>query len=140
MVRLILLSSIFGLSAVVFGIPVNNDSAPPGLSKRGLHVQDDGLRKRIFSVRQTQNVAEQFDGASALKKAYLKHGLPLPKGLEKRQLGFESSDASSRGSTQGGATSDVVAISEANDLEYVSPVNVGGTMMRLDFDTGSSDL
>lgn len=29
---------------------------------------------------------------------------------------------------------------EANDMEYLTPVNVGGTTLNLDFDTGSADL
>ncbi|KAI0973403.1 aspartic peptidase domain-containing protein [Xylaria arbuscula] len=29
---------------------------------------------------------------------------------------------------------------EANDVEYLSPVNIGGQVLNLDFDTGSSDL
>lgn len=29
---------------------------------------------------------------------------------------------------------------EQNDVEYLTPVDVGGTTMELDFDTGSADL
>lgn len=29
---------------------------------------------------------------------------------------------------------------ESNDEEYLTPVNVGGTTLNLDFDTGSADL
>lgn len=29
---------------------------------------------------------------------------------------------------------------EDNDIEYLTPVNVGGTTLNLDFDTGSADL
>ncbi|KAI1420354.1 aspartic peptidase domain-containing protein [Xylaria sp. FL1777] len=34
----------------------------------------------------------------------------------------------------------VVNTPEANDVEYLSPVNIGGQVVNLDFDTGSSDL
>lgn len=34
----------------------------------------------------------------------------------------------------------VVNVPEANDVEYISPVNIGGQVVHLDFDTGSSDL
>ncbi|KAI3333761.1 aspartic peptidase domain-containing protein [Ustulina deusta] len=34
----------------------------------------------------------------------------------------------------------VVNVPEANDVEYLSPVNIGGQVVNLDFDTGSSDL
>jgi aspergillopepsin I len=37
-------------------------------------------------------------------------------------------------------TASEVAVTEKNDLEYLSPVDIGGTIMQLDFDTGSSDL
>jgi aspergillopepsin I len=33
-----------------------------------------------------------------------------------------------------------VTTPEAEDLEYLTPVNVGGTVLNLDFDTGSADL
>lgn len=33
-----------------------------------------------------------------------------------------------------------VTTPEQNDLEYLTPVNVGGTTLNLDFDTGSADL
>ncbi|TGJ80708.1 hypothetical protein E0Z10_g8055 [Xylaria hypoxylon] len=34
----------------------------------------------------------------------------------------------------------VANVPEANDVEYLSPVNIGGQVVNLDFDTGSSDL
>ncbi|KAI1128373.1 aspartic peptidase domain-containing protein [Nemania abortiva] len=34
----------------------------------------------------------------------------------------------------------VVNVPEANDVEYLSPVNIGGQVVNLDFDSGSSDL
>lgn len=34
----------------------------------------------------------------------------------------------------------VTTTPENNDLEYLTPVNVGGTTLNLDFDTGSADL
>jgi hypothetical protein len=99
--------------------------------------KSEKLEKRSFSVTQSQNLAEQFDGAWALRKAYLKHGLPLPDHLVKRQLPLQQPPTLR---PAGGITTHVTAMSVANDLEYVSPVEVGGTAMRLDFDTGSSDL
>jgi hypothetical protein len=93
------------------------------------------LEKRAFSVRQNTQTGRFRDGPAALRKAYLKHGLDLPEALQKRQLpsGVVSGP-------QATSTSSIIAVSEQNDLEYLSPVNIGGTMMELDFDTGSSDL
>jgi aspergillopepsin I len=34
----------------------------------------------------------------------------------------------------------VVTTPEENDIEYLTPVNIGGTTLNLDFDTGSADL
>jgi len=93
------------------------------------------LAKRTFSVRQIQNENQQLDGAWALRHAYLKHGIPLPEMLEKRQAPTPVASA-----PPPGLTADVIAVSESNDLEYLSPVEVGNTMMKMDFDTGSSDL
>jgi len=86
---------------------------------------------KSFSItHQQHNRAERmFDGAWALKKAYLRHGIPLPEHLEKRQTPQPVVNVAS-----------VPAQSENNDLEYLSPVEVGGVKMMLDFDTGSSDL
>jgi hypothetical protein len=92
--------------------------------------------KQTFTVtRQHDRGAGPFDGAEARRHALLKHGIPLPTYLERRQV--PSATASSPSGTE---TSSVVAESEANDLEYLSKVDVGGVSMNLDFDTGSSDL
>jgi aspergillopepsin I len=84
-----------------------------------------------FSVtHELHNRAERmFDGAWALKKAYLRHGIALPEHLHKRQAPEPVINVAS-----------VPAVSDNNDLEYLSPVEVGGVKMMLDFDTGSSDL
>ncbi|KAE8154942.1 Aspartic protease pep1 [Aspergillus avenaceus] len=39
-----------------------------------------------------------------------------------------------------GGTGTVVTTPEGDDIEYLTPVNVGGTTLNLDFDTGSADL
>jgi hypothetical protein len=92
------------------------------------------LQKRSFSVIQWRN-QDLGDGAVELRKAYLKHGLDLPPGLEKRQL-----SSSPNATPKPTATATNIALTDQNDLLYLSPVNVGGSTMRMDFDTGSSDL
>jgi hypothetical protein len=90
------------------------------------------IPKRTFSIQQRSTGDNLEDGAYALRKAYLKHGMPLPAGLVKRQ--FPPPPSRVEGTTT------VEAISEFNDLEYLTPVEIGDTTMQLDFDTGSSDL
>ena len=91
------------------------------------------LEKRAFTLRSIPK-RRVIDGPSALRKAYLKHGIDVPVELRKRQL-IPASPLNTSGST----ASDI-ALSEKNDLEYLSPVQIGGTTLQLDFDTGSSDL
>ena len=43
-------------------------------------------------------------------------------------------------SVQGSEDGEVTATPEANEIEYLSPVIIGGQSFNLNFDTGSSDL
>lgn len=43
-------------------------------------------------------------------------------------------------STDGNEDGEVLATPEANEIEYLSPVTIGGQSFNLNFDTGSSDL
>lgn len=95
------------------------------------------FEKRSFTVNvwSGRPLNQGYDGPSALRKAMLKYGMPMPDALQKRQMPNSTAPAA-----QGDVTATDVALTEMNDLEYLSPVQVGDTMMRLDFDTGSSDL
>lgn len=42
--------------------------------------------------------------------------------------------------TGAGQTGNVVNKPVSGDLEFLSPISVGGQVMMMDFDTGSSDL
>lgn len=42
--------------------------------------------------------------------------------------------------TSGDSSGSTVATSYQNDAEYLAPVDVVGTTLNLDFDTGSADL
>ena len=48
--------------------------------------------------------------------------------------------AGSTNSTAGKGTGIVTATPEQGDVEYLSPVTIGGQTINMDFDTGSSDL
>lgn len=106
-------------------------------------VHADNLEKRSFSIPHSIPPGRYQDGPQALLKAYLKHGfeVPEPLRLRKRQLAsIELTGPNDVDPAVPATTSSEVAVTEKNDLEYLSPVDIGGTMMQLDFDTGSSDL
>lgn len=106
-------------------------------------VYADNLEKRSFSVPQSTPPGRYLDGPEALRKAYLKHGFEMPEALRlrKRQsAGIGLTGPNDVDPAVPATTASEVAVTEKNDLEYLSPVDIGGTMMQLDFDTGSSDL
>jgi hypothetical protein len=93
------------------------------------------LEKRAFSVPQSVPRGRYTDGPEALRRAYLKHGIALPDALRKRQVASPPTPP-----PKGTTTASIDATTQQNDLEYLSSVRIGSTMMQLDFDTGSSDL
>lgn len=64
-------------------------------------------------------------GAHSMMRTYMKYGKAPPANVK--------TAASSSSGT-------VAASPEQYDSEYLSPVTIGGQTLRLDFDTGSSDL
>ncbi|KAL2011195.1 hypothetical protein VTN00DRAFT_3913 [Thermoascus crustaceus] len=84
-------------------------------------------------------------GPAALRKAYSKYGItPTQFGLD--ILDFEPiklkpfDSEASRNVSEPDQTGAVSAQSVQDDAEFVSPVMVGGQMMVMNFDTGSSDM
>jgi len=60
-----------------------------------------------------------------------------------RKFGFQLISRQANGTAPAGAgqqSGKVAAVPEPNDAEFLSPVNIGGQTVTLDFDTGSSDL
>lgn len=98
---------------------------------------------RFERVKRSDFVAH---GPVALRRAYHKYGITATTfddvGLEDfaplgRKIAGVSVNQNSAESDQTGA---VTATSVQNDVEFVSPVTIGGQNMTLNFDTGSSDL
>ena len=87
-------------------------------------------------------------GVAAMGKAYRKFGIPLPETsnapLAKELVSTESNNVEApqflAAAGGGQSSSDVIATSEEGDAEFLSPVSIGGQIVTMDFDTGSSDL
>jgi hypothetical protein len=104
------------------------------------------LSKRSFKVPRSLNKAHPrgLNGPDAIRKVYMKYGftggfIAAQKnggaGLAKlRQNAANTTNASTNG------TGTVAANPEQNAALFLSPVSVGGQILNLDFDTGSSDL
>jgi hypothetical protein len=78
-----------------------------------------------FSIDQVQGSSVKKAGPVAYQRALQKFSKPVP---------------SSVAAAAAAVTGTVTANPESDDSEYLCPVNVGGTLMNLDFDTGSADL
>ncbi|KAK5989226.1 Endothiapepsin [Cladobotryum mycophilum] len=90
-----------------------------------------------FEVKREEN--PNFGGRNgplALAKAYKKYGVPVPESLIQAAENVKAAQLSKR------ATGTAVANSDSGDLEYLVNVQIGtpAQTLRLDFDTGSSDL
>lgn len=78
-----------------------------------------------FSVKQVARPATKTSNfAAAYGRALSKYGAVVP------------SSVKAAAAASGVATNTPTA----NDEEYLTPVNIGGTTLNLDFDTGSADL
>ncbi|KAI9893297.1 MAG: Type I transmembrane sorting receptor [Vezdaea aestivalis] len=81
-------------------------------------------RRDIFTIIQTA-IPVLRNGPASFVKALGKYGTHIPPDLR---------------SAVAGGSGTVTATPEANDVEYLCPVSIGGQILNLDFDTGSSDL
>jgi hypothetical protein len=99
-----------------------------GLASLAFASPVEKLEKRsgAFRLDQVATGAVVKNGAVALQKVLQKYNKAVP-----------TSVASAAAAAVSGS---VAADPEQYDSEYLCPVNVGGTLMNLDFDTGSADL
>jgi hypothetical protein len=98
-----------------------------------------GRSFKVDRVRRSDYVA---DGTAALQKAYAKFGI-IPTGIDFSALDFEPlPPGSSRGAAKATELDENGAVGNLpfqNDVEFLSPVNIGGQEFVMNFDTGSSD-
>ncbi|KAL8906467.1 MAG: hypothetical protein Q9207_002005 [Kuettlingeria erythrocarpa] len=92
--------------------------------------------EKSFKVhRRAIGSTEASNGAAALGKAYRKYGWELPQGFSSKVQVPQNISLKNTGE---GAT--VKATPQENDVSFLSPIQVGGQTLMMNFDTGSSDL
>ncbi|KAI0101732.1 secreted aspartic proteinase precursor [Nemania sp. FL0031] len=91
---------------------------------------------KSFTVPQVANPKFIANGPAQLAKTYRKYGIPLPPGLARTMADYKAAHMLAR------STGSVVATPEANDIAYLTTVQIGTPpqALNLDFDSGSSDL
>ncbi|KAK4188853.1 penicillopepsin [Podospora australis] len=117
-----------------------------------------GIQKQSFKVERVRN--EEFrghNGPRQLLKAYRKYGLPISPELveavnlqeEERLEELQRTDLQRRAmfkskrprTNEKGTSSGIVAARpESGDIEFLSPITIGGQTITVDFDSGSADL
>lgn len=104
-------------------------------------VRRQGLAKRSFKVPRQLNKAHPTgpDGAAAMRKVFRKYNFVVKEDFAgySRQAAKMNATTTAAG---GNKTGTVAANPEQNAALFLSPVDVGGQMLNLDFDSGSSDL
>jgi hypothetical protein len=107
---------------------VSSIAAFAGLASLAFASPIEKLEKRAgsFRVDQVATGTVVKNGAVALQKVLQKYNKAVPTNV-----------AAAAAAAVSGT---VAADPEQYDSEYLCPVNVGGTLMNLDFDTGSADL
>ncbi|KAF1993864.1 Asp-domain-containing protein [Amniculicola lignicola CBS 123094] len=80
-----------------------------------------------FSVHQVFRNKIPTNGAAQVSKTLKKYGAVVPAHIEAAAAAYQSGSVTA-------------APSDEYDDSYLSPVTVGGTVLELDFDTGSADL
>ena len=94
-------------------------------------------KRSSFTVEQVARSTQFKNGPAQIVKTLRKHGKEVPTHVVKA-----AEDRASNAVVAAAAASGAVSAtpSDQYDVSYLSPVTVGGTVLELDFDTGSSDL
>jgi hypothetical protein len=90
--------------------------------------------KRTFTLHQTPvRRTSVWNGPMSMRRAYLKHGLQVPKWVDKAAEEAATLPA-------GGGKTSIPVRPVKGDVEYLITAQVGNHNLSLDLDTGSSDL
>jgi hypothetical protein len=90
--------------------------------------------KRTFTLHQTPVRRNRvWNGPMSMRRAYLKHGLAVPRGV------LNAAETAEQLAPVGGKTS-IPVRPVKGDVEYLITAQVGNHNLSLDLDTGSSDL
>ncbi|KAF2473979.1 acid protease [Lindgomyces ingoldianus] len=113
-------------------------AAPAPAKKRNLN-------KRSFKVPRSLNPAHPrgLNGMDAMRKVYSKYGWGFIAAEKNKKPGAKATPEQPKinaGNSTGNGTGTVAANPEQNAALFLSPVNIGGQTLNLDFDSGSSDL
>lgn len=104
-------------------------------------VRRQGLAKRSFKVPRQLNAAHPtgLNGAAAMRKVFRKYNFVVKEdfaGISRAAVGTNATATAAGGNKTG----TVAANPEQNAALFLSPVDIGGQQLNLDFDSGSSDL
>lgn len=124
-----------------------------------LPVRPTGRSFKVLVRRNESNLNSPFpagSGVAAMGKAYRKFGFPVPesprsqsypRGLSRRgkelnvgPTNVPTTQMLNTSANAGKASADVIATAQEGDAEFLSSVTIGGQTIRMNFDTGSSDL
>ncbi|KAE8356697.1 Aspartic protease pep1 [Aspergillus coremiiformis] len=110
------------VAAVAIGLSTAAYALPTGTSKS--HARKGFTIQQV--TRQSARPGNNTISFPAMySKAIAKYGGTVPAHIK---------------SAMGAGSGAVVTTPEQNDVEYLTPVNIGGSTLHLDFDTGSADL
>src|SRR6266536_844447 len=92
---------------------------------------------RSFKIPRVRRADYTPHGPTALRKAYRKFGFHSSNPFIASSSAPRINAASNNGTDEAG---EVSATPQQGDVEFLSPVSVGGQTLMMNFDTGSSDL
>ena len=112
-------------------------TAALALAGSGLATPVD-IRKREFTVEQIERKTFLKNGPASVVKTFKKFNKTVPDHILQAAQRGPSQDAVTV--ADAGSGSAAAAPEDAYDSLYLTPVQIAGKTLHLDFDTGSSDL